>query len=56
MVFKVFLVGEEYWKPLLKFLKKSLYKNAMIDKEDLDFIIQSDDIKFIEEEIEKLLD
>jgi len=54
--FKVFLVGEEYWKYLIKFLKKSLYKNGMIDKKDLEIIKLTDDIKFIEEEIEKLLD
>jgi uncharacterized protein (TIGR00730 family) len=54
--FKVFLVGEEYWKYLLKFMKKSLYKNEMIDKKDLEIIKLSDDIKFIEDEIEKLLD
>ncbi len=54
--FKIFLVGEEYWKYLLKFLKKSLYKNGMIEKKDLEIITLTDDIKFIEEEIEKLLD
>ena len=54
--FKIFLVGEEYWKYLIKFLKKSLCKNGMIDKKDLEIITLTDDIKFIEEEIEKLLD
>ena len=42
--FKIFLVGEDYWKYLIKFIKKSLYKNGMIDKEDLNIITLSDNI------------
>ncbi len=53
--FKIFLVGEDYWKYLIKFIKKSLYKNGMIDKEDLNIITLSDNIDFIQEEIEKLI-
>lgn len=53
--FRIFLVGEDYWKYLMKFIKKSLYKEGMIDKKDLKIITLTDDIKFIEEEIGKLL-
>ncbi|WP_083568775.1 TIGR00730 family Rossman fold protein [Arcobacter sp. LA11] len=53
--FKVFLVGVDYWKYLIKFIKKSLYKEGMINKEDLNIITLTDDIKLIEKEIEKLL-
>ncbi len=53
--FKVFLVGVDYWQDLIKFIKKSLYKEGMIDKEDLNIITLTDDIHLIEEEIEKLL-
>ena len=53
--FKIFLVGSEHWKYLLKFFKKSLYKNGLIDKEDLEIVILTDDIKFIENEIYKLI-
>lgn len=53
--FKIFLVGEEYWKHLMKFIKKSLYKEKMIDKEDLDLITLTDDVKMIKKEIKKLL-
>lgn len=53
--FKVFLVGEDYWKYLVKFIKKSLYKEGMIDKADLDIITLTDDIKLIEKEILKLV-
>lgn len=51
---RVFLVGAEYWKYLLKFIEKSLYKEGMIKKEDLDLITLSDDMDFIKEEILKL--
>lgn len=54
--FRIFLVGEDYWKHLLRFLKKSLYKNGMIEKKDLEIVTLTDNIKFIEKEIEKLLD
>lgn len=53
--FKIFLVGENYWKYLLKFIKKSLYAEGMINKEDLDIITLTDDIKLIEKEILKLV-
>lgn len=53
--FKVFLVGVEYWEYLLKFIKKSLYKEQMINEEDLDIITLTDDISLIEKEIGKLL-
>jgi len=53
--FKVFLVGIDYWEYLMKFIKKSLYKEGMIDKEDLNIITLTDDIELIEKEIGKLL-
>ena len=49
--FKIYLVGCEYWEYLLKFIEKSLYKNNMIDKKDLNIITLTDDIDFIEKEI-----
>lgn len=49
--FKIFLVGEDYWKYLVKFIKKSLYKEGMINKEDIDIITLTDDIKMIEKEV-----
>lgn len=52
---KIFLIGSDYWKPLLKFFKKSLCENKMIDKEDLDIFTLSDDIKFVEKSILKLI-
>ncbi len=52
---KVYLVGCEYWKYLIKFIKKSLYKEGMINEEDLEIITLTDDINLIQEEIQKLV-
>lgn len=53
--YKVYLVQSSYWKHLIKFLKKSLIKEGMIDKEDLKKLIITDDIEFIKEDILKLI-
>jgi len=53
--FRVYLVGVEYWKYLLKFIKKSLYKEGMINKEDIDLIKLTDDLDFICEDIGNLI-
>lgn len=52
---KIYLVGSSYWKPLIKFLKNSLVKEGMIDKKDLKILKITDDIKFIEEDVSKLV-
>lgn len=52
---KVFLIGSDYWKDLIKFFKKSLCKNKMIDKKDLDIFTLTDDIKLVEKKILKLI-
>ena len=51
---KVFLVGCDYWKDLLRFFETSLYKEGMINKADLDLITLSDDIGFIGQELIKI--
>ncbi|MAD41270.1 MAG: TIGR00730 family Rossman fold protein [Arcobacter sp.] len=51
---KLFLIGTEYWKHLVSFLKKSLYKNNMIEKKDLDILTLTDHIKVVEKKITKL--
>ena len=53
--FKIYLVGVDYWKFLVKFIKKSLLKEWMIDEKDLDIITFTDDIKLIQKEIEELV-
>ena len=49
---KIFVVGEDFYKPLIKFLKTRLVKNGMIEKDDLEIIKLSDDIDCIAREIE----
>ena len=51
---KIFLIGSNYWNHLIKFFKKSLCQNKMIEKEDLDIFTLTDDIKLIEKQIHKL--
>lgn len=53
--FKIYLFGTDYWKYLVKFIKKSLYKQNMIDKKDLDIFTVTDSIKTIEKEIKQLI-
>jgi len=52
---KIFLVGKEFYQPLIDFLENKLLKEGMIAKEDLEIIILSDDLKFIVKEIEESL-
>ncbi len=52
---KIFVVGVEFYKPLVKFLKTKLMKNGMIDKDDFELIKLSDDLKCIVNEIETSL-
>ena len=52
---KLFVVGVEFYEPLIKFIKDKLTKNGMIDKNDVELICLSDDLKFVTSEIEKSL-
>jgi len=52
---KLFVVGVEFYKPLLAFIKDKLIKNDMIDEDDIDLICLSDNLKFITSEIENSL-
>ena len=52
---RIFLVGEEYFKPLMKFLRKSMLAEGMIDAEDLELITYTEDLALIVSEIEKSL-
>ena len=51
---KVYLIGYDYWKYLIRFFEKSLCANNMIQKEDLEIMTVTDDIKLVEKEILKL--
>ena len=52
---KIFVVGVEFYKPLIKFLKNKVLDNKMIDKDDLHMIKLSDDLECIVNEIEESL-
>ncbi|MEA3331894.1 MAG: TIGR00730 family Rossman fold protein [Campylobacterota bacterium] len=52
---KIFVVGVEFYKPLLEFLKTKLLDGGMIALDDLHMIKLSDDLECIVDEIEKSL-
>jgi len=52
---KIFLVGKEFYQPLMNFIENKLLKEGMISKEDLEIIILTDDLDFIVKEIETSL-
>ena len=52
---RIFLVGDDYFKPLMKFLRKSVLAEGMIDAEDLELITYTEDLALIVSEIEKSL-
>lgn len=52
MYTKIYLVGEEFYGPLLDFMKNSLAANGMVDHDALDIICASDDIDFIAKDIQ----
>jgi uncharacterized protein (TIGR00730 family) len=43
--FPVILFNSQYWKPLLEWLKKTVYAHGNVDKQDLDLFILVDDPK-----------
>jgi uncharacterized protein (TIGR00730 family) len=52
---KIFVVGVDFYKPLIEFLKTKLLNDGMIDKDDLYMIKLSDDLECIVKEIEESL-
>lgn len=52
---KIFVIGTEFYQPLMEFLKTKLYANGMIDLDDLNAIRLTDDIECVVNEIEKSL-
>ncbi len=53
---RLFLVGEEFYNPLIHFIEECLISYEMIDAEDVKLITISDDLDFIVGEIEKSLE
>ncbi len=52
---KIFVVGVEFYKSLINFIKEQLLNNGMIDEEDLHMIKLSDNLECIVSEIEESL-
>ena len=52
---KIFVVGVEFYKPLIEFLQTSLVKDGMIDDNDIEIIKLTDDLDLIATEIEESL-
>ncbi len=52
---KIFVVGTEFYKPLLDFIENKLSYNGMIDKEDFEMIRLIDDLECVANEIEESL-
>ncbi len=52
---RIFIVGVEFYTPLIDFIKGSLLKEGMINKEDIDLICLTDDVEYIAAEIETSL-
>ncbi|TKI69206.1 TIGR00730 family Rossman fold protein [Sulfurimonas crateris] len=49
---KVFVIGVEYYKPLLDFIEKKVLKNAMISEEDFKQIRLTDDLQHVVDELQ----
>jgi len=52
---KIFIVGIEFFTPLLEFVKNRLLRDGMIDAQDIDMLILTDDLEYIAKEIENSL-
>jgi len=52
---KIFLVGVEFYSPLMEFIETKLVKNGMISEVDFQIIRLTDDLKVISQEIEQSL-
>ncbi|MDP2927823.1 MAG: TIGR00730 family Rossman fold protein [Candidatus Omnitrophota bacterium] len=51
--FPVILFNSQYWKPLLEWLKKTVYNHGNIDQEDMDLFILVDEPKEVARAIKK---
>jgi len=49
---RIFVIGSEFYQPLLQFLEDKLLDEGMIDQEDLELICLTDEFEHVVEEIE----
>lgn len=52
---KLFVIGEDFFRPLIDFIEAKLLKSGMIDQADVELICLTDDIEYVANEIEKSL-
>ena len=52
---KIFVIGVEFYQPLLDFVESKLLQDGMIDKDDLHMIRLTDDLESVTSEIEESL-
>lgn len=52
---KLFLIGTEFYAPLMEFIHNKLLAEGMIDPKDVDLINLTDDLQYVVQEIEKSL-
>lgn len=52
---RIFIVGEEFYRPLMTFLRESLLSHGMISEADMHMLCLTDDLDYIVEQIERSL-
>ncbi len=52
---KIFVIGVEFYQPLIEFIKNKLVTNGMIDKTDIELIRLTDDLECVVDEVEESL-
>lgn len=52
---KIFVIGTDFYKPLIEFIENKLVSDGMIDKEDVDIIRLTDDLESVASEVEESL-
>lgn len=52
---KIFVVGSEFFQPLLGFIESRLLRDGMIDREDLEMIQLTDDLEYVVDEVQTSL-
>ncbi|MFY9142213.1 TIGR00730 family Rossman fold protein [Sulfuricurvum sp.] len=52
---RLFVIGTEFYAPLIEFIREKLLGEGMIDEKDVDLITLTDDLNYVANEIEKSL-
>lgn len=52
---RLFLIGTEFYTPLIQFIRDKMLTEGMIDEKDLNLITLTDDLHFVVKEIDKSL-